>query len=867
MKKIIKITGITLAVLLLLLLLIPMLFQGKIEEIVKAQINKNVNATVNFDAVSVSLFRSFPNVSVDVQKLSVVNKAPFLGDTLASVGHTYINLSLMSLLKTPKVNSIKVSEVYANIKINKDSVANYDIAIPSETKITKEKSLETAPFSMAIQDYSLENINITYVDETGNMSAKVVDFNHTGAGDLSKNVLQLDTHTKAKAISLMMNEVAYLKDLQLKYDAKVGVDYSKDLQLTFKDNVLHINDLHLLFDGVFTLLENQYDLDVTFASEQSKFKSLLSLIPNAYTTDFPKVSTTGALDLKGKVKGVYSNKTIPTLDLVVKTQNASVKYPDLPNTIQNINLDTHITNTTGKLDDTKVEIKDFGFQILKDVFKANLTVTQLESNPKIKANIKGQIDLANVKNAYPIPPLEYELKGVVNAAIATSFDLNSIEKEKFQNVQSNGVLVLKKLMLGSDFTPNPISIEKTKLTFNTKNVSLDETLVKTGTSDISLQGTLDNLYGYLFSDSSLKGKMSVQSTMFKVSDFYQADTTAVATKEDKSSEPTKESEKTTQIKFPKNIEAEATVAAKKVVYDNMELTNFKGKAILKNQKITFTKADANVFGGSIAIDGSVDTKPSKTAYDFDMQLKQVDIASAFRGMGMLQKIAPVIGAFNGRFDTKLDINGILGNDFMPDLSKLTGDAFANLQVDKIDASQNKFLSLAENKMNFLDFDKFDLKDLQTKVTFKNSKVNIQPFTFKIKDIPVTIDGSHSFDNQMNYNLKLDLPAKYLGNQAASIVSKLSGAEQDQLRVPLNVSVGGTIGKPTVVPDMKSAVTSLTKAALNNQKEQLKEKAADKIKDFLGGSTKKETDTTANEKSSKDNLKKAGKKILEGLFGN
>ncbi|MGY6649478.1 hypothetical protein [Wenyingzhuangia sp. IMCC45574] len=865
MKKIVKVSGVVVGVFLLLLFVLPIAFGGKINRIVKEQINANLNADVGFKDVSLSFLRSFPSLSADVQELCVVNKKPFAGDTLVKVEHAYFSISLLSLFSEPKVNRIKITDAYINIKVDKDSVANYDIALPSDSEIeskAKDEVGESKPFSLSIDAYSLENINLNYVDEVSSLHTKIVDFNHSGSGDLSKDVLSLETHTNASEITIAMGDIVYLKKLKLKYDATVGVDYSNDLALSFKDNVLHFNDLHLLFDGGFTLLEDGYSLDVNFSSKESKFKSLLSLIPNAFTKDFPKVETTGGLDFKGKVKGLYSESSIPTMDIEVKTENASLKYPDLPNQIKEINLDTHITNASGVMDDTKVEVKDFGFRILNDVIKAKVVVTKPISNLTVSSAIDGKVDLGNLKNAYPIPPLEYELKGMIEAHLSSYFDMNSITKEKYQNIKKSGNIKLQDFTFGSDFTPNPILVEKTKLTFNTKNVSLEETTVKTGESDIRLKGTLDNLYGYVFSNRTLKGSLDVKSNLFKVSDFYEADTTSVLKEE---GSVTKEHQDDgEQIKIPANIYALANVEAKRVVYDNMELSSFKGEAIIEDQKITFSNANANVFKGSVALNGYVDTKPNKTAYNFDLKLKQVDIASAFNGMGMLQKIAPIIGAFNGRFDTDLDLNGALGNDFMPDLSMLTGAAFANLQVDKIDASKNQFLSLAENKMSFLDFSKTDLKDLKTRITFKESKVNVQPFTFQYKDIPVTIGGSHSFDNQMNYSLKLDVPAKYLGNQAQSLVSSLSGSDQNNIKVPLNVKVGGTVTKPTVAPDMKSAVSSLAKATLNHQKSKLKTKAQDKIINLLGGASK---DTTSSGKSSKDEIKKTGKKLLNSLFGN
>jgi len=505
-----------------------------------------------------------------------------------------------------------------------------------------------------------------------------------------------------------------------------------------------------------------------------------------------------------------------------------------------------------------------GFQIGQDVFTASTQITHPISNLSISGLFKGQLDLENLKNAYPMPDLDFDLTGKIKAHITTSLSMNDIEKENYQNIQTAGNITLEHFSLGSDYTPKPLFVEHANMHFSLDHVDLKDTQLLSGDSDITFNGGLDNLYKYIFDKGDLKGRLNVSANKFFVSDFYEADTTAIAQAEISQDSVTRSS---VQLKIPENIAFVGNINAQTVVYDAYTLSNFKGNTTVKNQQINFNNATANIFQGDITIDGFVNTKPEPTSYNFDMNLKQVDIATAFKTVEFLKKATPILSAFNGKFDTEFKLNGDLDNDFMPILSNLTGTALANLQVDKIDASQNTFLSLAENKLSFVDFEKTDLKDLKTTITFENSKVNVQPFTLKYKGIPITIGGHHAFDGKMNYNLKFNLPAKYLGKEAQSIVSKLSGDAQENTIVPLNVAVGGTTTKPTIIPGMKEAISNLTKQAISNQKEKVKEtikkETVKKIESLLGGDTK--NNNTETQKSTEETVKEAGKKILKGLF--
>ena len=97
MKKILKITGITIAVILLVMLVLPFAFKGKILEVAKTELNKNLNAKVDFDRLSLNFFRSFPNATASLSNFSVVGIEEFEGDTLLHVDNFSATINLKSL--------------------------------------------------------------------------------------------------------------------------------------------------------------------------------------------------------------------------------------------------------------------------------------------------------------------------------------------------------------------------------------------------------------------------------------------------------------------------------------------------------------------------------------------------------------------------------------------------------------------------------------------------------------------------------------------------------------------------------------------------------------------------------------------------
>src|SRR5690606_18595075 len=105
---------------------------------------------------------------------------------------------------------------------------------------------------------------------------------------------------------------------------------------TFKDNKGFINQLPLEFKGFVKLLDNGQEVDITFENPESSFKNFLAIVPEAYAKNLDNVETSGDFKVKGIVKGMVTEETIPTIDISIASNNASFKYPDLPKRVENI---------------------------------------------------------------------------------------------------------------------------------------------------------------------------------------------------------------------------------------------------------------------------------------------------------------------------------------------------------------------------------------------------------------------------------------------------------------------------------------------------------------------------------------------------
>ena len=872
--KIVKITGIIVVALVLALFAIPYFFKDQIKAKISQAINENVDAKISFAEADLSLFKNFPNATVSIEKLVIINKAPFEGDTLVSLDELNLKMSIKELFKgkneSMNIQGVSSKNGLINILFNKDGIANYDIALKNKKENDTAKS---KPLALKIENYKIENFKFKYFDERSKIKMTIDSLNHEGTGDFAAQKLDLVTKSTAK-VSLDMDKVNYMKNVSLTLDAVLGIDLEKS-KYTFKENKALINQLPLEFDGFIQMVDAGQEYDLKFKTPTSSFKNFLGLIPSAYASSLDNVKTTGDFTVIGFAKGLYSDTTVPKFNIDIASNNASFQYPNLPKSVKNIVIDTKIINETGILNDTYVNLDKLSFTIDQDVFNAKANIRNITQNALVDAALKGTINLGNVSKAYPIK-LEKPLSGILKADVVTKFDMQSVEKSQYQNINNAGTMSLSGFKY-TDENGKVMTISNALVQFNPSQVNLKQFNATTGKSDLSVTGVLENFYGFMFKNQELKGNFNMTSNQIAVSDFMTAgETTKTNPSPDNDrDEQAKQTKNAEAMKIPAFLNCTLTAKANTVLYDNLTLKDVSGKLIVKDERVTLENVKSSIFGGLIAVNGSVSTKGKTPTFDMNLGLNQVDIAQSFTQLEILKKIAPIAGIINGKLNSTIKLNGNLDKKTMsPDLKSLTGDLLGQLLSTTVNSSNSTLLTALTSNIKFIDMSKINLDDIKAAISFKDGKVNVKPFDIKYKDIKATIGGSHGFDQSMNYSLKFDVPAKYLGSEANALIAKLTPADAAKLEnIPINAMMTGTFSSPKITTDMKSAVTNLTSQLIQQQKTKLITKGTSSLTDIInknkkpGDTTKTVVPATKEEvkEKAKEEVTKKASDLLNGLF--
>jgi len=892
MKKLLYFFAFLFILLVAAIIIVPIVLKEPITKAVKEQANANLNATIDFKEVDISLLWSFPNLYVGITELSVKGKDDFEGMTLLYLSTLELDVDVMSALNgSPVINSINLANGLANVLVLENGKANYDIVPEAESEDATEAE-ETAAsepsdggFNIKLKQFKISDLEISYVDKQGDMEFKTSKLNVTLGGDFSADRTALKTNVLMENVLLKTGGIAYLNGVELELTADIDADMANSIY-TLNKKELRINGLHLSVDGSIAMPNEQdIELDLTYAASKTEFKEILSLVPAVYTADFADVKASGSLELNGMVKGTYNEKTLPAFTANVKVDNGQFKYPDLPKSIDDIQVDLKITNPGGDADNTVIDLKQFQFKLAENPFAIRALVKTPISDPDIDASFKGKIDLTSLADAMPMEEGD-KLSGTIIADAEMKGKQSDLDRGRYEKFKAKGEFILMEIEYATASIAVPVQIKYAQFKFAPRYLELASFDAKAGKSDFKMKGKITNYLGYALGDGTLKGNFNFSSTLIDGNELSGlsaeetgGETENTAGENGGSDAPTADDK---PIIISKNLNITLTTDIKKIVYDNLEFLNMKGEIAMRNGKANLRGLNFNTLGGSVAMNGYYDSyDEKKPRLNYDLNVQNIVVKEAYAASGTIRKLAPIAEKTEGRASINFNVMGTMKNGTEVDYNSLNGGG--RLTSKSLKITGTKVLDKVAQVVKVNAFKNPELKDVNLSFTFLDGRVSVKPFDVKIGPVSANIFGSHGFDETMDYVMATQVPTNVLGGQANAAISGLISQANnlganfsagDNIKV--DILIKGTFDKPKITPSFGGSgggasptenLKAQAEAELKKQKEELEKRAKEE-----GEILKKEAEELAKKEAEKlkkqatDKAKKEAGNALKGLFG-
>ncbi|HYG53629.1 MAG TPA: AsmA-like C-terminal region-containing protein [Flavobacteriales bacterium] len=842
LRRILKWTGISFLVLLLLAVILPFLFQKQIFEYVKTEINNNLNAEFKCEDYGMTLISTFPNFTLELKNVELNGIKEFKGTNLLKVKSLLVTVDIKSVLWGDKIDIKKIGIVDANIHalVLENGKANWDIVKTEEEKTPEQKEDTASNFALKLQKYYVENTNIIYDDRQGGTYLKIDKLNHTGTGDFTADQSLLETTTTTDAIDFSMGGMAYMK--KVKSDITMNIDMDlKNSKYTFKENSVVLNEFKLDFDGWIAML-NDLEMDVKFKSNENRFKNLLSLVPGAYTKDFASVKVDGSTKFDGFVKGKMNDKSMPAFAVNLDVNKGSFHYPGLPKSATGIFINGKASaNGDPSMDDMKINIPRIAMSLGGNPVSGHFNLVTPISDPGIDLGVKASINLATLKDVIPVGEGE-SYTGNIKADVTVKGHLSALAAEDYEKFTATGNLIAEAVNYSSKDLGYDTKINKAELAFSPKMLDLVVLDSEVGKTALKANGKLENYLPYVFKSETIKGNLELSSPLVDLKEFMgtssqtPGETTAAT-----SATPatTADPNASYVIAVPKNIDFTMNTTLGKVIYPalyegkpDLVLENVSGGLVVRDETITFNNLKMNTLGGDVMLGGSYNTSNVlEPAIKMNYTIQNLDIKQTAQTFNSIEKMAPVASKCTGKFSSVFDMNASLDKQLSPQFNTLTGGGYV--------ASKNVFIEGFEplnklaSELKIQKLAKQNIQDVKVFFEFKDGKVWVKPYDVKVGNYKTNVTGNTAFTGEIDYDIAMAIPRSEFGGEANNVLNTLvdkankSGADVKLgENVNLKIKMTGTVTDPKLKTNLKEQLTDVKE----DIKEEIKEKVEEKVKE-------------------------------------
>lgn len=404
MKKILKITGISVVSLFLLLFIVPYLFPDTINRTVQDAINKNIKGEVKFESTSLSFFKHFPTLTLSLNDFLLKGAAPFESDTLLYSKQLSFGVNLSSLFSSQiKIDQVFFNESKINIKVDAKGNANYNVYQSADT--TTSSAGDTSSTAIKIEGIFISKSQLTYEDQSVPMLIQAKGFNYTGKGDLSQAIFDLSSKAQIESLDVYYDNEPYLvnKKINARLVTKINTN---SLELRFDENDLKINSLPIHFIGRFAFIEDGYDINFRTRAKETDLHNIFTAMPPAIAERMERTKMKGYAEIKASLIGKYlaGKNIMPTLSFNLKIREGEIANPKAPEPISKlyINLQTKLPSLD--MDSLYINMDSLYFNMGKDYVGAMVNLRGLVT-PELYVQSKVNIDLEKWGKIFEIDQL------------------------------------------------------------------------------------------------------------------------------------------------------------------------------------------------------------------------------------------------------------------------------------------------------------------------------------------------------------------------------------------------------------------------------------------------------------------------------
>jgi len=754
-------------------------FEDKIEQKVIQQVNSYFVTKIEIGSISLTFFKKFPNISIVLKNVSAEELALSSHQKVASASKIYLTVNIFNFLKKKYIiERIEVNNLVVNLKQYKNKKNNYTIWKTSGVSSGKEE-----PFHFDLNKIKITNARVFYTDAISEIEMHTdiqrLDFK----GNFSDKKSMIHASLKSVIRNLKTGETTLFKDYEFIAQSEIQIDHNQH-KITFENSNFSLNEASFLFNGNMISKHTGKNLSVNLHIKSNEFElqDFLGLLPLKIREQMKDLTYNGRIELNGDISGLYGKNNMPNINISFRLNQGSLKSTINNLEVKNIFFIGNYTNgNNNNLGTSKVEINEFSASVFEKEIKGGILIENFEL-PYISINADGNIDLDKFQQLIKLKHIKtmngnaifhIDFRGKYDE-IRSGKTSGAILDGKFNLEQANLQLDSNELEyndLGGSFViaGNDLIISGFK-----GKISLGQR-----TTDFNLNGTAINFTPRLFTKDQ---KVIIKANL--ISDFIDMNQFIPSDNDEKTKHINNSAQNSSLIILPDNTEAILSIKCNSLIYRKFLGKDFRGKIRLNSGQIFLDSLEFNSAGGHMSMSGRMEQIKGQYFISGLTIATGLDITKLFIIFNNFEQHFIVDKNVKGKVSGMAKINLFLNPDISVDEEKLFIIADLNIQQGEL-INFEPLIDLMGfvkmKKMKNVIFDK-----IENILIIKNRKIIIPTMNLNSNAFSISVAGEHTFDNNLNYNLRVNLTDLFFGRNHRDKNEYVDG--EDDLKGGLNLYV-------------------------------------------------------------------------------
>lgn len=791
-RKPLLITALVLLALVLLFSVLSWWLAPRFKDIAVREINAYLKVPVKVDDISFSLFRKFPYASVDFSGVGTKGQPTEGGrDSLLSARHIFLQFSLAALFSSEThIKRITIEDAVCILRTDRHGTGNFDIF---------RKRSGSGSSDLRLEEVELRHVTLVYRNLSSDKDFSFLINRFTVSGRFTEDIYEMDGLGGVFTERLMINGVNYLHGKEADLRARVRVN-SRLRTYEFMDCEVSLGELPLTVKGMVRDHPSGTGFDLSISSGEAGLRQLLSAVPGVYTGKLGEFDYEGRVFFNLLVRGMANEKENPVLTAEFGTNNAGVQPKGTNYRLSQLKFKgTFTSRLSPSRPVERLHLNGLSGRLDGQPLSAELMLEDFR-DPWLSLNIKSRFSL-EVLGRFWQPDTIAEMKGRMLADVRIRGRANEP-----RSWISEGSVLAEQVAFSLRNSRTAVRSINGRINLEGNRLSVSGLSGMSEGSDFLINGSFDNVYGYLLSnDQIVSGSAELSSRNLDFNELLGESNKA-------------DSSFRLELSDRYRIDINAKVGV--LTLRKFQAWQVKGRLRLDNKVITGEDISGQALAGNVKLSGRIDaTRSDSMLIACTAELKRLDITELFAQFSNFGQEVLTDKNVKGKLTASVSFASTWSKDLHCNPDRVY--ARSRLTIENGELINFQPMMALSRYLKSGDLNHIRFATLQNEIEIKDQAVYFPAMEIRSSLMDLNASGIHRFNNQVDYKLQLYL-SQVFGRKVRDKRTEFGEIEDDGLgRMRLFLQMKGPLSDPQITYDRKGIEQKITKD-VKQEKQELKQ---------------------------------------------